>query len=92
MTQDYSSEFVYRPPLSLQSEFDSSIPIRFLTESKEIGKDTSDACIDCEAKTQWRILQEINLDNPNPDLIDAMKKIQDALIFVLENTDWPVSD
>lgn len=100
MTQDYSAEFIYRPPIDLQSEFGSSTPIRFLEESTPIVKDAlvidlkkkENVCIDCEAQSHWIILQKINLDNPNIDFIDSIKKIKDALIFVLENTDWPVGD
>ncbi len=54
---------------------------RFMKEDKE-------RCLDCEAKSHWARLQELNLN----DVKESLNKMQDALIWILENTDYPVGE
>lgn len=94
MEREFEAKFIYKPPNDgLSSEFGSSIPVRFLTESKTILNESQQTvCIDCDAKSLAFQLEEINLDNAEQDLVLAMKKMHEALLFILWNVDWPVGD
>lgn len=85
--EDYSAKFIYKPPYLKDIKSLESIEIM---ASNPIGKEIK--CVDCEATSLAFILESINLDNPNLDLVAAMKKIKDAVLFVLWNTDWPVGE
>lgn len=49
-------------------------------------------CLDCQAKSHVAILESLNFDNENSCVLGYMEKLKEALVFVLENTDWPVGD
>ncbi len=51
-------------------------------------KENEVKCLDCEAKSQWAIIQGLNLN----DVKDSLNKIQDVLTWILENTDYPVGE
>ncbi len=59
-------------------------------QSNPVGKEIT--CIDCDAKSLAFQLEALNLDDPNQDIVGAMKKIKEAVLFILWNTDWPVGD
>jgi hypothetical protein len=90
---DYSAQFIYKPPVNaseaIQCEWGSSQPVRFLTLNKE---SKTIECIDCDAKSLAFALESINLDNPDQDIIEAMKKMKEALLFILWNIDWPTGE
>lgn len=54
-----------------------------------LNGDLKSKCIDCEARTYWAKLNQMN---PNIDTQENIELIKGALIFVLENMDWPVSE
>ncbi len=70
----------------LTTEFGSVHPIRVITNSE--ASETT-ICIDCEAQSLRAKLQSFNLET---EMIYSLKVMQETLIFILENTDWPVSD
>lgn len=80
------TKFIYKPPLieSLKVEYGSTQPIRFLipSTSKE-----SIRCIDCEAMSHLFSLQGMNIEDNS-----QLMTIKDALIWILENIDWPVGE
>lgn len=51
-----------------------------------LRKVSTDRCTDCEAKSHLCTLE--SLDPSEPDSFD---KLREAVIWILENTDWPTS-
>ena len=47
-------------------------------------------CVDCDAFSLASSLEKINLDDENVDLIQAMKKMKEAIIFILYNNKQPI--
>lgn len=45
-------------------------------------------CLDCEAKSHWAKIQGLEPLNT----VEAIETIQRALIWILENTDYPVGE
>ncbi len=91
MTNILDDSFVInlRGKEKLVEEFGSIQTVRFITENRE-SKTTT--CIDCDAKSLAFQLEALNLDDPDQDIVGAMKKIKEAVLFILWNTDWPVGD
>lgn len=75
-----------RDPVFIE-EFGSSQPVRFLTLNKE-SKTTE--CLDCDAQALWSELNSLEITAANA--LSSMKKLQECLLFVLENVDWPVGN
>ncbi len=44
-------------------------------------------CLDCEAKSHWAKLQ--GMDTTNNNVSSNLSILQEALIWILENTDYP---
>ena len=82
----YSATFTYSPPKNAESEFGSSPNIRWLLNGSEPR--IIERCIDCEAKSHIFKLHDIQVDEEHKNY----RVIVDALLFILENTDWPVGD
>lgn len=85
-SQENNSTFTCAP----SEEFGSINKVRFITSSENNGKETK--CDDCDAHMHLNELYELNFDNPEVNLIEAMKILQDSLVFVLETVDWKVGD
>lgn len=87
---EYSSEFVYIPPINVnetQAEWGSSQRVRFLVPDNNQDEPPI-RCLDCEATSHWSDLQSLDLSKPGIDLIQAMKKMQNTLLWILENSNW----
>lgn len=69
---------------------DEIIKTSWTVNLNEIGKEIT--CDDCDAQSHLHKLYELDFDNPEVNLIEAMKSLQDALVFVLETVDWKVGD
>lgn len=85
----YSSEFIYIPPLSVDES--TKEKIRFLTPAKVVdlrNEENLIRCLDCEATSHWADLQNVDFSRPDTDLVQAMSKMQSALIWILENNSW----
>jgi hypothetical protein len=84
-------EFVYKPPSSeLQTEYGSSQPVRFLQESFNINlKNEPEGCQKCDAHQLLFELKDIDLNNPDQNIIESVKSIKEAVEFILENVNWP---
>ena len=83
--KDYAANFVFRPPENAESEYGSSEPIRFILNGSE--PKTIERCIDCEAQSHIFKLHDIACDG-----YMNFNILREALLFILENTDWPVGD
>ncbi len=51
----------------------------------DLRKNLQDRCADCEARSWLRMLEDLDLDSP-----DCFERLKDALIWVIENTEWPM--
>ncbi len=91
MNKDYSSQFIYKPPIDasekLECEFGTSQPVRFIQKNE--NPQTTE-CLDCDAQALWSQLNSLEITPAN--VLSSMKKLQECLLFVLENVDWPVGD
>jgi hypothetical protein len=38
------------------------------------------------------MLYDLDLENPDSNLVESMKMLQDVLIFILETVEWKVGD
>ncbi len=72
----------------LVEEFGSIQSVRFISKNTE---SMQTICLDCDAKSLAFSLESLNIDNPK-DMLEAIKKIKEAVLFILWNTDWPVGD
>lgn len=80
----------------------SSRPLSFLSTNKideNICHDSSTIklkdekrCLCCEATEHLLDLSEIDLDHPDTDLVSAIKEMQGALIWIIENMNWPAGE
>jgi hypothetical protein len=79
-------KIVYKPPKHLRDEINENI--RFLLEDTHTINLKRDLvyCADCEATSWIGKLNQLNLKDESPE--DMMKC---ALLWILENTDWPVA-
>jgi hypothetical protein len=98
MEEEIKAKFIYKPPESSEKPLES-LPIRFLQNSTAIGKRmhddwvvnlkrSSDHCLDCERQEHLWKLNEIGAHFGPSDIA----KLRDALIFLLENTNYPVHE
>lgn len=44
-------------------------------------------CLDCEARSHYSALQQ-----PSEDLFEQIKQLREVVSWILDNTDWPVSE
>lgn len=70
--------------------FEDSFVINLHTKKNE--KSEGIICMDWDAKSLAFQLEELNLDNPDQDMVAAMKKLKEAILFILWNTNWPEGD
>ncbi len=88
---EFTSQFIYKPP-NTHDETNMPKPIKLLSDTFVLSmKNTNETtCIDCDAKSLWAKLQ--SLDVRSSSTMNSLEIIQETLIFILENTDWPVGD
>lgn len=72
-----------REKVELIEEWGSTQTIRFIQKSEQT-KETP--CIDCDAKSLAFALEGMNSDDP------LLRKMKQAILFILWNTNWPVGD
>lgn len=91
MTNILDDSFVInlRDKSKLSEEFGTIKTVRFVTENKDSKEKI---CIDCDAKSLAFALESLNLDDPDQDIVAVIKKIKEAVLFILWNTNWPVGE
>lgn len=96
-TSPVRDSFIYLAPVVVDETTNEKV--RFLSDKEwtvnlrvqNDGVETEEnelRCLDCEATSHWSDLQSLDLSEPDTDLVQGMKRMQNALLWILENSNW----